>query len=178
MSNTAITGFAADTTPAQADLVVTAKSPFGAASNKKVTLANLFEYAGVRSGMGMRCAILEIGVPTSATIVGDGQGYFRIPPLLNGWNLVSVGASVSVAGTTNTTDIQLRRVRAAASVDMLSTKITIDSTEVDSSTAATPPVINAANDDVNTADQIYIDVDAISTTPAQGLCVTMTFQLP
>lgn len=178
MANTAISGFTADATPAQADLTTTVKAAGGAGSNRKVTLANLFEYAGVRSGMGVRIIEISIGVPTSATVTGDGQGYFRVPSTMNGWNLVGVAASVAVAGTTNTTDIQLRRVRAAASADMLSTKITIDSTEVDSSTAAVPPVINAANDDVNTADQIYVDVDAISTTPAQGLCVTMIFQLP
>lgn len=42
MANTKITGFTADTTPVGADLVVTAKSPFGAGSNRKVTLTDLF----------------------------------------------------------------------------------------------------------------------------------------
>jgi hypothetical protein len=61
---------------------------------------------------------------------------------------------------------------------MLTTKITIDSTETGSDTAATPAVIDTANDDVATNDVIRIDVDAISTTAAKGLIVTLTFKLP
>lgn len=47
---------------------------------------------------------------------------------------------------------------------MLSTAMTIDSAETSTSTAATPPVIDTANDDVATGDVIRIDIDAISTT--------------
>jgi hypothetical protein len=109
---------------------------------------------------------------------GDGAGdlFFRVPSPLNGWNLVDVAAACQTAGTTGTMDIQIHNV--TDSVDMLSTKITIDSGETDSSTAATPPVINTSNDDVATADQLRIDVDAVQTTPAKGLLVELTFQLP
>lgn len=41
MADQKITDFSADASPAAADLVVTAKSPFGAGSNRKVTLANM-----------------------------------------------------------------------------------------------------------------------------------------
>lgn len=41
MADQKITDFSADASPAAADLIVTAKSPFGAGSNRKVTLANL-----------------------------------------------------------------------------------------------------------------------------------------
>ena len=110
--------------------------------------------------------------------VGDGAGdvFFRVPSSLNGWNLVEVAASVQTSGTTGTTDIQIRNVTQAA--DMLTTKITIDSGETDSSTAAAAAVIDAANDDVATADQLRIDVDAVSTTAPKGLLVELTFQLP
>ena len=113
---------------------------------------------------------------TTATAVGDGAGYFRVPSSMNGMNLVTVAAAVITAGTTNTTDVQIHNVTQAA--DMLSTVITIDSAETDSSTAATPAVIDAANDDVATADLLRIDVDAISTTPATGLIVSLEFRLP
>lgn len=111
---------------------------------------------------------------------GDSAGalFYRVPAKLNGWNLVSVAAAVNTAGTTNTMDIQLRRVRAATPADMLSTKITIDTTEIDSKDAAVPAVINGTNDDVATGDLIYVDVDAVHTTPATGLIVSLTFQLP
>ena len=111
----------------------------------------------------------------TATAVADGAGYFVIPKEMNGLNLIRCVATVITAGTTGTTDIQIHNVTDAA--DMLSTKLTIDSTEKSSSTAATPYVINAATDDVAENDVIRIDVDAISTTPAEGLLVTLTFSL-
>jgi hypothetical protein len=114
----------------------------------------------------------------TACAVGNGAGslLFRVPSTLNGMNLVGVAAAVGTAGTTGTMDIQIANVTQAA--DMLTTKITIDSAETDSSTAATPAVIDAANDDVATGDQLRIDVDAIHTTPATGLMVELQFRLP
>lgn len=124
--------------------------------------------------------IIGILVFDDATDVstGDGAGdvFVRIPSVMNGWNLVAVAAQVQTAGTTGTTDIQIYNVTQTA--DMLSTVITIDSGETDSSTAATPAVIDTANDDVATADQIRIDVDAVSTTAPKGLYVELQFQLP
>lgn len=113
---------------------------------------------------------------TTDTAVGDGAAYFRVPSSLNGMNLVAVAARVITAGTTGTTDIQINNVTQAA--DMLTTKLTIDSGETDSSTAATAAVIDAANDDVATGDLIRIDVDAVSTTKAKGLLVMLEFRLP
>lgn len=113
---------------------------------------------------------------TTDTATGDGAGYFHIPAGLGGMDLVEVHAEVITAGTTGTTDIQIHNVTQAA--DMLTTKITIDSGETGSDTAATAAVIDTANDDVATNDLIRIDVDAVSTTAAQGLIVTLGFQLP
>jgi len=113
---------------------------------------------------------------TTNTATGDGKGYFVVPEEFNGMNLVRVHARVITAGTTNTTDIQIANV--TDSQDMLSTKITIDSGETGSDSAATAAVINASYDDVATNDLLRIDVDAISTTAAKGLIVTLEFQLP
>lgn len=109
---------------------------------------------------------------------GDGAGdiWFRVPSILNGFDLVGVAACCQTAGTTGTMDIQIHNVTQAA--DMLTTKITIDSAETDSSTAATAAVIDTANDDVATGDQIRIDVDAVHTTAAKGLLVELQFRLP
>ena len=90
---------------------------------------------------------------------GDDAYRFRIPAALNGWNITSVAASRK-SGTGILT-IQLRNVTDA--VDILSTKLTVDSGETDSSTAATPAVINTAVDDVATGDQFAIDVDVAGT---------------
>ncbi len=110
---------------------------------------------------------------TTDTATGDGKGYLHIPPELNGMNLTYVHAEVITAGTTGTTDIQIHNVTDA--VDILSTKLTIDSGETGSDTAATAAVINTSNDDVATNDLLRIDVDAVSTTAAAGLIVTLGF---
>jgi hypothetical protein len=60
---------------------------------------------------------------------------------------------------------------------MLSTRITIDVSAFTSYTAAAPPVIDGANDDVATGDIIRIDVD-VAGTGAKGLIVILTFQTP
>ncbi|MFA6897197.1 MAG: hypothetical protein WCQ96_02850, partial [Patescibacteria group bacterium] len=106
---------------------------------------------------------------------GDGKGYFVVPAGLNGMNLISVHAKVVTAGTTNTTDIQINNV--TDNVDILSTKITIDSGETSSDTAATAAVIDTTKDDVATNDVLRIDVDAASTTKPKGMIVTLGFQL-
>jgi hypothetical protein len=110
---------------------------------------------------------------TTNTATGDGQAYFTIDSSLAGKNLVDIHARTITAGVTGTTDIQIHNVTQA--VDMLSTKLTIDSGETGSDTAATPAVIDTANDDVALYDLIRIDIDAISSTPAQGLIITLGF---
>lgn len=124
-----------------------------------------------------------VSLPITALVgddhaTGDGQAWFVVPACLNGMNLVGVVATVATAGTTGTADFQLRRVRSGSAVDMLSTKITIDSTETSTTTAATPAVINTSNDDVATGDIIYLDVDAVQTTKAKGGAVGLEFRLP
>lgn len=111
---------------------------------------------------------------------GDGAAYFLVPSNLNGMNLVGVFASHLTAGTgagADTTDIQIHNVTDTA--DMLSTAITIDEDEVNSSTAAAAAVINTASDDVATGDILRIDVDDLVTgTAPVGLQVIMEFRLP
>lgn len=119
---------------------------------------------------------IQVIYSETATATGDGKAFFRVPAELTGMNLTGVAATVYTAGTTGTTDIQIRNKTDTA--DMLSTKLTIDSGETDSSTAATPAVINTATDDIVTGDVLAIDVDAISTTAAQGLYIELRFELP
>jgi hypothetical protein len=142
-----------------------------------VASANLDFYVS-GGGKFRRPTIVEIpvGDSLSSLSTGDGKAFFRVPAELNGMNLTGVAAAVYTAGTTNTLDVQIRNKTQTA--DMLSTKITIDSTETDSSTAATPAVIDTGNDDVATGDMIAIDIDAVHTTPAKGLVVEMRFELP
>ena len=130
----------------------------------------------IPSATGTRCVCLTAYAPATDTAVADDLVHFHVPASMNGMNLVSVHAEVITAGTTNTTDIQIANDTQGA--DMLSTKITIDSGETGSDTAAAAAVIDASEDDVATNDLIRVDVDAISTTAAKGLVVTLEFRLP
>lgn len=105
---------------------------------------------------------------------GTSLAILRIPSALNGMALVEVGACCHTAGNSGTTGVQIRRVRAGVSVDMLSTGITIDANETDSSTAAIPAVINSANRSVQTGDQIHFDITAVSS-GSVGVFVSFTF---
>jgi hypothetical protein len=153
------------------ELATAAETTTGTDTGRAVTPDGL---AG--SDFGIRYAPFIVFDFTTDTATGDGKFYFHIPPALDGMNLVYVHAEVITAGTTGTTDIQIHNVDNA--LDMLSTKLTIDSGETGSDTAATAAVINTSNDHVNTNDVLRVDVDAVSTTAAQGLIVTLGFQLP
>lgn len=142
-----------------------------ASSAKKITMALLA--AGVHRLTG-RIAQLPAVEATTRCTTGDGQAYLVVPSYLNGLDLIAVHAKVITAGVTGTMDIQVRNVTQAA--DMLTTKITIDTTELGSDTAATPAVIDTSNDDVASYDTLAIDIDAIhSGTAAKGLFVTLVF---
>ncbi len=150
-------------------------------------LISAISAAGVLTCTGpTRVVQVEVFGPGVDTATGDGKAYFRIPTPLNGMNLTAVSANVLTAGTTGTINIDVDRCAAAATgnvcsgtvADMLSTNLTIDTGENSSSNAATPAVIDAANDDVATGQILRINVDAVHTTPAQGLIVNLEFALP
>lgn len=118
--------------------------------------------------------IVQIKVEADATVltIGDGKLYFCIPSELNGMDLVDADAFVSTVSSSGTPTIQIHNL--TDTVDMLSTRITIDASERTSYTAATAPVINAAADDVATGDILRIDVD-VAGTGAKGLGVILVF---
>lgn len=179
MADAKITALANNNTMNDADLLVIVDDVAGTPTTEKRTVGQLGDHIVTASRVNssvIRYVQIVVTEYATATATGDGQAYFHIPADLNGMNLVEVHAEVITAGTTGTTDIQIANVTQAA--DMLTTKITIDSAETGSDTAATAAVIDATNDDVATNDLIRIDVDAVSTTPAQGLIVTLGFQLP
>lgn len=110
---------------------------------------------------------------STALTAGDGKAYFRIPSVMNGWNLVAVAAHMQ-AGTAAVT-IMFYNVTQAA--DFLSTALTIDANETDSSTAAVAAVIDTANDDVAVGDWIRLDIDGAGTGTTWLYC-ELQFQLP
>jgi Protein of unknown function (DUF2793) len=146
--------------------------------NKDYTIADKADLDSHTASVAAHHALViqqMVFAPTTDVTTGDGAGYCVVPAALNGLNLTRVHARVITAGTTGTTDIQIANVTQAA--DMLSTKITIDSGETGSDTAATAPVIDTGNDDVATNDLLRIDCDAVSTTKPKGLIITLEFSL-
>lgn len=125
--------------------------------------------------IGKRIIQLKIVDDATALTTGDGKLIFMIPVELNGMNLVDCEAFVTTVSSSGLPTIQIRNV--TDSVDMLSTRITIDASEFTSLTATTAPVIDATHDDVATGDLIAIDVD-VAGTGAKGLGVQLSFQLP
>jgi len=104
---------------------------------------------------------------------GDGQTTFVIPVELDGKRLVRVGAHVFTVSSSGTPEVQIHN--ATKSLDMLSTTLTIDVSEKDSSTASVSAVIDNTKNQVNEGDEIRIDVDTAGTSTA-GLEVRLSFR--
>jgi len=109
----------------------------------------------------------------SAVQIETGTIAFAVPFEINNYVLTAAVATVHDAGTgTGSTDIQIRRRRSGSDVDILTTPITLSVGEY----YAIDGVINTDNNTVQTGDQIFIDVDSVTTTPPNGLAVTLTFR--
>lgn len=119
-----------------------------------------------------RVVQIKVFDDSTAASTGDGKFIFFIPPEYDRLVLRKVYAYVTGASSSGALTIQIRNV--TDSVDMLSTALTIDASELSSLTAATAAVINLANATVEDGDQIAIDVDGAGTS-AEGLGVVLTF---
>lgn len=111
---------------------------------------------------------LELSDLTSAITAGDDAAYMRMP---FDFLLTSVRASLITAASSSpgTTVINMRNL-SHSPLEILSTALTIDETELTSVTAVTPAVIDQPN--MLADDDIRIDIDSIDST-ARGLRVTL-----
>ena len=166
MADQKITQLTELTALASGDYLVAVDDPGGSPQTKYITVAN--SYIATR---GFTIPMMDNSV---APTTGDSISgiYFPIPAQINGWNLIDADAALGVASTDGVPTFQIYNV--TDSVDMLSTPITIDETEVTSFTAATQPVIDTTNDDVATGDQLRFDCDATGTS-AKGLTFILVF---
>ena len=128
------------------------------------------------SAYGTAVVTVLISDPNGDAITtGDGKAYWRVPSTLAGFNLIAVAAQVTTVSSSGLPTIQIHNLTDTA--DMLSTKLTINASALDSLAASTAAVINTATDDVTTADQIRFDID-VAGTGTKGLMVEMQFRLP
>lgn len=130
--------------------------------------------AGSEYGVGVET--FQLTDPAGAALtVKDGWAYYRVPQKYNGWNLIRVCAACTTVSSSGLPTFQIANVTDA--VDILSTKLTIDANETDSSTAATAAVIDTSKDDVATGDMLRIDCD-VAGTGCKGVIVELSFQAP
>jgi len=122
--------------------------------------------------LGMRGVCVVRFEDDADVTVGDGKVAFTVPSFMDGFDLVEMITSCHTKGTSGTTDVQVRRRRAGADVDVLSTKVTHGDEFY-----CSDGVINTSNDDVATGDQYYWDVDS-ARTGMKGLSVVSTFVKP
>jgi hypothetical protein len=94
--------------------------------------------------------------------------------VLNGKTLSAVAMAVTTASSSGIPTFNIFNLR--GSFNMLSTALTIDANETDSSTAATAAVIDTASSHniVNTADQLRIDC-SVAGTGTLGVMIELTF---
>lgn len=124
----------------------------------------------------IRFVTIQVTDPNgSAITTGDGKAYWAVPAGLNGYRIAAVQADLTTVSSSGAVNVDLWEV--VDGVDILSTNLTIDANERSSATAATPAVIDAANDDLATGNQVRVDIDGAGT-GAKGLMVHLTLYGP
>ena len=133
------------------------------------------QYNDLRKDALYKLAVIPLLDANAPVEVVDGIASFRlfIPDFLDGFVLTEAHACVITASSSGTPTFQIYNV--TDSVDMLSTRITIDASEKTSYTAATQPVIDTDHDDVATGDELRFDCD-VAGTGTKGLTIMLTFE--
>lgn len=147
-------------------------------TNAGISAAQVLELIEANAPVEPEKISIPVKDASESCATGDlsGNVFFTFPSDLAGssYNLVGVMLSSHTAGTTGTMTVQIHNVTQGA--DMLSTRVTVDSAEKTSLTAATPAVIDTSNDDVAKGDEIRVDIDTCHTTPSLGVQPTLYFE--
>lgn len=98
---------------------------------------------------------------------------FVVPAWMHGWKLIAAHAHISTVSSSGDPTFQIYNV--TDSVDLLSTRITIDANEKDSITATTAAVIDSTKNTVEAGDELRFDCD-VAGTGAKGLAIMLTFE--
>ena len=122
-----------------------------------------------------KCVVLKVLAEGSSVASGDDAMRFAVPNLLSGMNLVSCGAHVYTAPTSNSLALDIYNITSAA--DMLTSAMKIDQGEKDTTTATSQAVIDTSNDGVAAGEELRVDVTSVGS-GAAGLEVRLTFEKP
>jgi len=120
--------------------------------------------------------IISIPLCDAVTACATGSGViFRIPKMLDNYAFSGATLDAGVTGTTGTMTVQVINITDAT--NLFTTKISLDSAEVSSDTAATPYVRNATlgQRTVTDGDRVMPRIDAVHTTPAKGVTINLHF---
>lgn len=129
------------------------------------------------SEYGLRSVILNPIADDAEHSVGDAKYHFPTPEYFAGWDLIDVRVTIVTAGAVGGLfSVMVHNLTQTA--DICSTVFSIDPTELTSDTAATPGVIDTAEDDITLGDVLRIDFDAVHTTEGFGCYVELVFQKP
>lgn len=126
-------------------------------TNAGTSASTLISASGLaHSNYGTKTAFIPLN--TSTALTGTESNYIRVPAYMNGWQLISVNASCSASSTSGSPAFTVQRSSASSltKVSMLSTNVTIDQGEYDSSTALTAPVISTSASKVYSGDKLWI----------------------
>ena len=130
------------------------------------------------AGSNLGSVRVNIALNGSVALTTSDRAKFRIPASMNGMNLVSVAANCGTDGSAGSSSSGVPTFTVQnGTTNMLSTNITIDANEYDTSTAATAAVIDTGHDDVATGNIINIET-TVSGTGVTYVLITLEFQLP
>jgi hypothetical protein len=165
---TANVAAASDTVAGKSELATIAETSAGTDTGRTVTPDGL---AG--SVFGVR--VVEIMLNAGTALATTDKAYFRIPACMNGMKLISVAGHNGTASSSGNPTFTVKN----GATSMLSTNLTIDATEADSSTAATAAVIDtaSAHDVVATGNWVEVACSGAGTGTLYAV-VELGFQLP
>ena len=156
--------------------IATSSANWNKASNASSMASEALSRITARSTIwDKKTVILKCYDTASSVASGDDQMRFTIPNTLSGMNLVSCGAHVYTAPTSNSLHIDIYNITSAG--DMLTSCMKIDQDETDTATATSQAVINTSLDNVVAAEEIRVDVTSVGS-GAKGLEIRLTFEKP
>lgn len=136
--------------------------------------ASITPVALAGSNFGTRTVVMRVFYRDEEVAEGDGAETFTVTGSLDGWTIVGVGMHVYTPSSSG--DPLVTIYNATVGADILTTGVSVQATELDSSAeGTTPPAINATYAVVSEGDELDFNVDAAGT-GTEGCDIRMDFR--